>query len=130
MSFSSIFADFYCVNFFYYFLKDFFYICPSHLKDRGFCSPIVDAGEEAKKKRDEELAREIENVKREYEEKQKRKKEKKEKEKKADDDKDKEDKKSEKDDDKKAEQEKNAKVRDCHTLSTMVLTDLNLFFFV
>ncbi|QKX56308.1 uncharacterized protein TRUGW13939_03409 [Talaromyces rugulosus] len=92
--------------------KDFFYTCPAHLKDRSFCSPIVDAGEEAKKKKDEELAREIENVKREYEEKQKKKKEKKEKEKKADDDKDKDkdDKTSEKDDDKKAEQEKNAKI--------------------
>jgi hypothetical protein len=105
------------------FLKDFFYTCPAHLKDRSFCSPIVDAGEEAKKKKDEELAREIENVKREYEEKQKKKKEKKEKEKKADDnkdkDKDKDDKKSEKDDDKKAEQEKNAKVRDCHQLSSI-----------
>ncbi|BCR85152.1 AAA-ATPase Vps4-associated 1 family protein [Aspergillus chevalieri] len=56
--------------------KDFFYICPAHLKDRNFCSPVVDtAGPEAKGK-EEALAREIEKVKMEYEEKQQRKKEK------------------------------------------------------
>lgn len=57
-------------------IKDFFYICPMHLKDRNFCSPIVDtAGQEAKKKQ-ESMAAEIEKVKKEYEEKQKKKKEK------------------------------------------------------
>ncbi|KAE8353918.1 VPS4-associated protein 1 [Aspergillus coremiiformis] len=66
--------------------KDFFYVCPIHLKDRHFCSPIVDAEEEEKKKKEEALAKEIEKVKKEYEEKQKRKKEKgKGKEKKSDD---------------------------------------------
>lgn len=54
--------------------KDFFYICPAHLQDRHFCSPVVDSAEEARKKRDEAMAREIEAVKREYEEKQSRKK--------------------------------------------------------
>ncbi|MCJ1292689.1 hypothetical protein MMC34_004242 [Xylographa carneopallida] len=50
--------------------KDFFYACRGHLKDRGFCSPVVD--EAAKKK--EELDREIELVKKEYEEKLAKKK--------------------------------------------------------
>lgn len=68
--------------------KDFFYICPAHLKDRNFCSAVVDtAGAEAKVK-EEALAREIEKVKREYEEKQQRKKEK-EKEKKGEESKEK-----------------------------------------
>jgi ATP-dependent Clp protease ATP-binding subunit ClpA len=71
----------------YFFNQDFFYICPIHLKDRGFCSPIVDAEQAAKKKKEEELAREIEKVKQEYEEKQKLKREKeKEKEKKKEKD--------------------------------------------
>ncbi|MCJ1401723.1 hypothetical protein MMC11_004940 [Xylographa trunciseda] len=50
--------------------SDFFYACRGHLKDRGFCSPVVD--EAAKKK--EEMDREIELVKKEYEEKLARKK--------------------------------------------------------
>ncbi|KAL3468304.1 VPS4-associated protein 1 [Aspergillus heterothallicus] len=67
--------------------KDFFYVCPVHLQDRHFCSPIIDAEEEAAKKKAEAMAKEIEKVKQEYEEKQKRKKEKG-KEKKKDDSKD------------------------------------------
>ncbi|KAE8390635.1 VPS4-associated protein 1 [Aspergillus alliaceus] len=54
--------------------KDFFYVCPIHLKDRHFCTPIVDTEEQEKKKKEEALAQEIEKVKKEYEEKQKRKK--------------------------------------------------------
>ena len=50
--------------------KDFFYACRGHLKDRGFCSPVID--EAAKKK--EEMDREIELVKKEYEEKLAKKK--------------------------------------------------------
>ncbi|MCJ1392230.1 hypothetical protein MMC18_005097 [Xylographa bjoerkii] len=50
--------------------KDFFYACRGHLKDRGFCSPVID--EAAKKK--EELDREIELVKKDYEEKLAKKK--------------------------------------------------------
>ncbi|CAK7206604.1 hypothetical protein SEUCBS139899_009404 [Sporothrix eucalyptigena] len=104
--------------------KDFFYICPVHLKDRGFCTPIVDkAAEEAKKKKAEEdkeakMKEEIELVKKEYEEKQKKKKkEEKDKEKEAEkekdkdkkDDKDKEkDKKGDKDDKDKKKDEKEA----------------------
>lgn len=57
--------------------KDYFYICPSHLKDRNFALPSDDevkAMEERKKK--EDMDREIEKIKKEYEEKMKRKKEK------------------------------------------------------
>lgn len=58
--------------------KDFFYICPSHLKDRNFAVPTEEeakALEERKKK--EEMDKEIETIKAEYEEKLKKKKEKK-----------------------------------------------------
>jgi hypothetical protein len=55
--------------------KDWFYVCPAHLKDTGFCTPKIDqAAIDARKKR--ELDEEVERVKREYEEKQKKKKEK------------------------------------------------------
>ncbi|KAK4464386.1 hypothetical protein QBC42DRAFT_45504 [Cladorrhinum samala] len=55
--------------------KDWFYVCPGHLKDSGFCTPKIDhAAIEARKKK--ELDEEIERVKKEYEEKQKKKKEK------------------------------------------------------
>lgn len=99
-------------------LKDFFYVCPIHLKDRGFCSPIVDAEQEAAKKKEEALAREIEKVKQEYEEKQKKKKGKekskdndKDKAKDNNEEKDKDSKKTGKEDDSKtAEKEKNDKV--------------------
>ncbi|KAJ5610374.1 hypothetical protein N7510_007093 [Penicillium lagena] len=55
--------------------KDFFYVCPAHLQDRHFCSPIVNAEAEAARRKEEEMAHEIEKVKKEYEEKQRRKKE-------------------------------------------------------
>ena len=99
--------------------QDYFYVCPVHLKDRHFCSPIVDADEEAAKKKAEAMAREIEKVKKEYEEKQQRKKEKeKEKEKKDDpkDDKDKDKEDSKKADDKKEEKERDDKVRPSYSL--------------
>ncbi|OHE92165.1 hypothetical protein CORC01_12510 [Colletotrichum orchidophilum] len=69
--------------------KDFFYVCPSHLKDKNFCSPIIDKEAiEAKKKK--ALDDEVERVKKEYEEKQKKKKkEEEEKDKEKDKDKDK-----------------------------------------
>lgn len=57
-------------------VQDFFYVCPSHLKDKHFCSPIVDAEDQAAKKKQEAMAQEIEKVKKEYEEKQQRKKQK------------------------------------------------------
>ncbi|KAK4641384.1 hypothetical protein QC761_502390 [Podospora bellae-mahoneyi] len=78
--------------------KDWFYVCPSHLKDTGFCTPKIDhAAIEARKKK--ELEDEIERVKKEYEEKQKKKKEKAEKK----EDKEDKDDKDEKDDTKKTD---------------------------
>ena len=73
------------------YFQDFFYVCPTHLKDKGFCSPIIDkAAVEAKKKK--EMEAEVERVKQEFEEKQRKKKEKeKEKEKGKGKDKDKKD---------------------------------------
>ena len=58
-------------------LQDFFYICSGHLTDRGFCQPEADEAKRvADQKKQEELDREIEAVKKEYEEKQKLKREK------------------------------------------------------
>ncbi len=76
--------------------QDFFYICKGHLTDKSFCSPIVDP-QAAERAAREAREREIELVKKEYEEKQRLKREEKEKSKK----KDKEDSKSDEDDDKK-----------------------------
>ncbi|KAI9828550.1 MAG: hypothetical protein M1819_006542 [Sarea resinae] len=86
--------------------KDFFYVCHGHLKDRGFCSPIINEAEEAAKKRKLELEREVERVKKEYEEKQKKKKDKKDKDK----DKEKEKEKDEKEDGKEKDEDKSEKV--------------------
>ena len=73
--------------------KDFFFVCPGHLKDKGFCTPIIDEAAIAAKKK-KEMEDEVERVKKEFEEKQKKKKEKeKEKEKEKDKDKKDEDKK-------------------------------------
>ncbi|KAJ5193951.1 Protein of unknown function DUF1742 [Penicillium cf. griseofulvum] len=55
--------------------KDFFYVCPAHLQDKHFCSPIIDTEGQAKRLEEEKMAKEIEKVKKEYEEKQRRKKE-------------------------------------------------------
>lgn len=81
-------------------------MCPSHLKDRGFCSPIIDqAAVDAKKK--EDMKAEVEKVKKEYEERQRKKKEESEKSKDKDKDKDKDgDDKKKADDDKKADESK------------------------
>lgn len=74
-------------------------MCPAHLKDKGFCSPIIDEAALAAKKK-KEMDAKIERVKKEFEEKQKKKKDKeKEKEKDKDKDKNQDDKK----DDKKSE---------------------------
>ncbi|KAK8228400.1 VPS4-associated protein 1 [Phyllosticta capitalensis] len=91
--------------------KDFFYICPGHLKDKGFCSPDADeaaALEEKKKK--EELDKEIEAVKKEYEEKQLLKQEKRKK-KEKEKGKDKAEKKAEDEEDTKDEKEKEDKIK-------------------
>lgn len=50
-------------------VKDHFYVCQGHLKDRGFCSPVIDEAEVLAKKKKENMDREIEIVKKEYEEK-------------------------------------------------------------
>ncbi|KAK4072985.1 uncharacterized protein Triagg1_5662 [Trichoderma aggressivum f. europaeum] len=82
--------------------KDFFYICPVHLKDRYFCTPKIDE-DAIKAKREKDLAEEKDKLMKEYQEKQRKKKEKeKEKEKEKDKDKDK-DKDEEKDKDKEKE---------------------------
>ncbi|KAM0803223.1 VPS4-associated protein 1 [Usnea florida] len=95
--------------------KDYFYVCPGHLKDRGFCTPVVDEAEAAAKKKKEEMDREIELIKKEYEEKKKKKKskDKKGKDKDADTGKDREkDNESKGDiDDENAEKEKDAKIK-------------------
>ncbi|KIM93003.1 hypothetical protein OIDMADRAFT_138539 [Oidiodendron maius Zn] len=86
--------------------KDFFFVCPGHLKDRGFCSPVIDeAAVTAKKKK--EMEAEVERVKQEFEEKQKKKKEK-EKEKEKGKDKDKSESKKDGDEDEKSEEKKKA----------------------
>lgn len=96
--------------------QDFFYICAGHLSDRGFCLPDADeAAAVAARKKKEELDREIEQVKKEYDEKQKLKREKrkeKQKEKGKDKDKEKDDetKKSEEEQDKDDEKTKDDKV--------------------
>ena len=50
-------------------------MCLVHLKDRGFCSPIIDNDAIAAKKK-REMDEEVEKLKKEYEEKQRKKKEK------------------------------------------------------
>ena len=80
--------------------QDFFYVCPGHLKDKVFCSPIIDEAAVAAKKK-KEVEAEVERVKKEFEEKQRKKKEK-EKEKEKDKTKDKEDSKKDDEEEKKA----------------------------
>ncbi|MCJ1336801.1 hypothetical protein MMC09_002079 [Bachmanniomyces sp. S44760] len=89
--------------------KDYFYVCPSHLKDKAFCSPIVDEAAAAAKKKQEALDEEIELVKKEYEEKLKSKRSKKKKDKEKEKDKD-DGKKKEEDEEKKAEKERDDKI--------------------
>lgn len=55
--------------------KDFFYVCPAHLKDTYFCTPKIDE-EAIKAKREKALAEETEKLKKEYQEKQQKKKDK------------------------------------------------------
>lgn len=86
--------------------QDFFYVCVSHLSDRGFASPVVDAEAEAAKKKKQLMDQEIQKVKDEYEEKQRKKKSKKSS---KDDGKDK-DKQKDEDDESKAEKERDDKV--------------------
>jgi hypothetical protein len=83
--------------------QDFFYVCPIHLKDTRFATPIVDEAAIAARKK-KEMDEELERVKKEYEEKQRKKREKgKDDEKEKSDDKDKEKQKEKSDDEKKDE---------------------------
>jgi chemotaxis response regulator CheB len=50
-------------------------VCPAHLQDKHFCSPIIDTEGQAARAKEEAMVKEIEMVKKEYEEKQRRKKE-------------------------------------------------------
>lgn len=109
--------------------KDFFYVCPGHLKDNKFCTPIVDPAAVAARRK-AEMDREVERVKREYEEKQRRKKEKEaereaEREKEKEKDSDKKDKKSE-DDTKKPEVAKVSHARPISFYSTWKSTKFTL----
>ncbi|QUC16320.1 uncharacterized protein UV8b_00561 [Ustilaginoidea virens] len=52
--------------------KDFFYVCPAHLKDTYFCTPRVDAAA-VEARREKALAEEKERLKKEYEEKLRKK---------------------------------------------------------
>ncbi|KAH0266047.1 hypothetical protein KCU91_g11019, partial [Aureobasidium melanogenum] len=91
--------------------KDFFYICPSHLKDRNFAIPTDDEAKAiADRKKKEELDREIEAVKKEYDEKMKKKQQKKDKA--NDKDKDKKDKEKDNNDKEKDNNDKDEKERD------------------
>lgn len=57
--------------------KDFFYVCPSHLKDSNFCQPTEsEAAAIAERQNKEDLDREIEKIKAEHEAKMKKKQEK------------------------------------------------------
>ncbi|EZF26676.1 hypothetical protein H112_01222 [Trichophyton rubrum D6] len=87
--------------------KDFFYVCLIHLKDKGFCSPLIDEEEVAAKKRKEEMDREIEKVKKQYEEKQRRKRDKEKDGEKTDDKK----KADDEEESKKAEKERDDKIK-------------------
>ena len=96
--------------------QDHFYICKTHLKDKGFANPIVDEKVEAEKRKKEALDCQIEEIKREYDERQKQKKAKK----KSKDDKDK--KKEDAEDDSKAEKERDDKVSPTSTQPSHLLT--------
>lgn len=87
--------------------QDYFYVCQGHVKDRGFCSPIVNEAEVAAKKKKEEMDREMERIQEEYEEKMKKKKSK-----------DKDNKEKEKGKDEKKEKEKEDERKADHNENT------------
>ncbi|KAJ4127667.1 hypothetical protein NW765_016148 [Fusarium oxysporum] len=106
--------------------KDFFFVCPVHLKDRYFCTPKIDE-EAAKRKREKELEEEKERVKKEYEEKQKKKKEKEEK-KEKEKDKDKKEKDGDKEKDKEDKDEKKDEDKDKEDKSPLLRKSLVAFY--
>ena len=91
------------------FNQDFFYVCPAHLQDRHFCSPIVDTEGDAARLKEETMTKEIEKVKKEYQEKQQRKKER---EKSNKDDKDEKNAEKEKNDGESKDKDKDSKAND------------------
>jgi hypothetical protein len=106
----------FCIFVFLTIPQDFFYVCPAHLKDKGFCSAIIDEAAVAAKKK-KEMEAEVERVKKEYEEKQRKKKEKeKEKEKEKDKGNDKKDD-SKKDDDEAQKLEEKVRFNPSHLLN-------------
>ncbi|KAJ8099276.1 VPS4-associated protein 1 [Lipomyces tetrasporus] len=48
--------------------NDFFYACQTHLQDRGFATPVSNAAADAARKMKDELEKEIEKVKKDWEE--------------------------------------------------------------
>lgn len=91
-------------------------MCPAHLQDRHFCSPIIDKEAETARQKEESMAQEIELVKKEYEEKQRRKKEREKQPGKGDKDKDEKAKEKDASDSKTSdEKERDAKVCTEHT---------------
>lgn len=97
--------------------KDFFYICSGHLGDRNFATPDADELAAVEKRRkEEEMLKEVELVKKEFEDKQKKKAQKrKEKDKKKDKKEEKEEKQKEKEEDDKDEKDKDDRLK---TLAT------------
>lgn len=87
---------------------DWFHVCPGHLSDRQFAI-AKDEEDVAEKKRKEDLDKEIEAVKKEFEEKARKKKKQKASDKKGDK---KEEKKKEADEEEKAEKEKKEKLEE------------------
>ncbi len=109
--------------------QDFFYACPGHLKDRGFCTPVVDEAEAEAKRKKEAMDREIELIKQEYEDKMKKKKSKSKDKKAKDEDKGKEKVKDEEgkdDDDEKAKKEKDDKVVFPYVQSVIPVAEFSL----
>jgi len=94
--------------------KDFFFACSIHMKDKGFCSPIIDEAAIAAKKK--EMEAEVKRVKQEFDEKQRKKE--KEKGKETEKGKDKKDEKDEKTDEKDREKKSEDKKKLGETTAT------------
>ncbi|EOA81190.1 hypothetical protein ACJQWK_07460 [Exserohilum turcicum] len=106
--------------------KDFFYICAGHLTDRGFCQPEAEEAKRvADQKKQEELDREIEAVKKEYEQKQQIKRDKRKgKDKEKDKEKEKEAKSKEEEEDKQDEKAKDDKIKELSKTKEQVQSEL------
>ena len=108
--------------------QDFFYVCPGHLKERSFCTPVIDEAEAEAKRKKEAMDREIELIKQEYEDKMKKKKSKSKDKNAKDEDKGKEKAKDEEgkdDDDEKAKKEKDDKVVYAYVLCVISVAEFS-----